>query len=43
MLPFDVAPSPAETFGPVVIIILLAVVAAVAAILLVRFVRGGRK
>lgn len=40
--PLDIAPEPAD-FAPLVIIILLAVVVVVLAILLVRFVRGGRK
>lgn len=41
--PLDVAPTPAETFAPIIILVLLAVVVAVLAILLVRFIRGGRK
>lgn len=42
-LPLDVAPGPVETFSPLIIILLLAVVVVVLAILLVRFIRGGRK
>lgn len=38
--PLDLAPSPAEQAGPVVIVIVLAVIAAVVVIVVLRRLRG---